>query len=158
MPTTRSSSRGKGGKSEPSCQLPLKQHNREDGDVGRGRGGEVHTPSPKKSVQTPAKGVCVCVCVCVCDSLQYAYSPHTVIKKLEFSEMTPLQEVKRSLHKSCPPSLLCREDQLHTLSHFLHSHVTKRVPGAIYISGAPGTGKTACLSHILENSKVIRWC
>ena len=63
-------------------------------------------------------------------------------------------EVKKSLHKSCPPSLLCREDQLHTLSTFIHSHITKQVPGAIYISGAPGTGKTACLSHILENSEV----
>lgn len=60
--------------------------------------------------------------------------------------------MKKSLHNSLPSNMLCREDQLATLTEYLTSHIREKKPGSLYISGAPGTGKTACLSHILNNS------
>lgn len=70
-------------------------------------------------------------------------------KRLEFDETVA---VKRSLHNSLPSSMLCREEQLATLTGYLTSHLKQKKPGSLYISGAPGTGKTACLSHIMDNS------
>ena len=60
--------------------------------------------------------------------------------------------VKKSLHGSLPSSMLCREEQLATLTEYITSHLSSKRSGSLYISGAPGTGKTACLSHILNNS------
>ena len=48
--------------------------------------------------------------------------------------------------------MVCREEQLATLTDYLRSHISQNKPGSLYISGAPGTGKTACLSHILDDS------
>lgn len=70
------------------------------------------------------------------------------------TKRTALQEAKRSLHNSIPSTLLCRDEELASLSTFLQTSITARQPGALYISGAPGTGKTACLSHTMENSGV----
>ena len=60
--------------------------------------------------------------------------------------------VKKSLHGSLPSTMLCREEQLATLTEYLTSHLSNKKPGSLYISGAPGTGKTACLTHILNDS------
>lgn len=70
-------------------------------------------------------------------------------KKLEFNETAA---VKKSLHGCLPSTMLCREEQLATLMGYLTSHLSNKEPGSLYISGAPGTGKTACISHILNNS------
>ena len=72
-----------------------------------------------------------------------------VRKRLEFCETAA---VKKSLHNSLPSTMFCREEQLATLTEYLTSHINEKRPGSLYISGAPGTGKTACLSHILDNS------
>ena len=81
-----------------------------------------------------------------------------VTKRLDLSELSALQEAKRSLHNSIPSTLLCRDEELASLSAFLHTSITSRQPGALYISGAPGTGKTACLTHTMENLKVHTQC
>lgn len=62
--------------------------------------------------------------------------------------------VRRALHSSHPENLLCREDEIVEISSFLQSHLTKGKPGSLYISGAPGTGKTACLTKIMFEMKV----
>lgn len=51
-------------------------------------------------------------------------------------------------------SLYCREDHIGAISKFLTSHLEDRVPGALYISGPPGTGKTACVEHVLKREAV----
>ncbi|XP_029204190.2 cell division control protein 6 homolog isoform X1 [Acropora millepora] len=67
--------------------------------------------------------------------------------------------VRRALHSSHPENLLCREDEIAEISSFLQSHLTKGKPGSLYISGAPGTGKTACLTKIMfEMKNEIRKC
>ncbi|XP_064389362.1 cell division control protein 6 homolog isoform X2 [Halichondria panicea] len=79
-------------------------------------------------------------------------SPKSTVRRLRFTESSSAYEVKRSLHNSRPESLLCRDDQLSSLNSFMTSHLHKGTSGALYISGAPGTGKTACLSTVLEKS------
>ncbi|KAK2561443.1 Cell division control protein 6-like protein [Acropora cervicornis] len=62
--------------------------------------------------------------------------------------------VRRALHSSHPENLLCREDEIAEISSFLQSHLNKGKPGSLYISGAPGTGKTACLRKIMFEMKL----
>ena len=61
------------------------------------------------------------------------------------------KETKHVLHSSIPSNLLCRETETKQIEAFLKVHLVHRKAGSLYISGAPGTGKTACLTHILEN-------
>lgn len=58
---------------------------------------------------------------------------------------------KKALHTANPERLLCRERETAAIVAFVEEHVVARVPGSLYISGAPGTGKTACLKHILHS-------
>ena len=58
------------------------------------------------------------------------------------------------LVSSLPSSLLCRDDQLSTVREWVEEKVREEVGGALYISGAPGTGKTACVTHLLQQMKV----
>nr|XP_054753992.1 cell division control protein 6 homolog isoform X1 [Lytechinus pictus]XP_054753997.1 cell division control protein 6 homolog isoform X2 [Lytechinus pictus] len=60
---------------------------------------------------------------------------------------------KKALHTSLPERLLCREKETQTIQSFLKNHLTARKPGSLYISGAPGTGKTACLKQILQQQQ-----
>ena len=62
---------------------------------------------------------------------------------------------KKALHTSLPERLLCREKETQTIQSFLKNHLDARKPGSLYISGAPGTGKTACLKQILQQQKVF---
>ncbi|XP_030852856.1 cell division control protein 6 homolog [Strongylocentrotus purpuratus] len=63
---------------------------------------------------------------------------------------------KKALHTSLPERLLCREKETQTIQSFLKNHLEARKPGSLYISGAPGTGKTACLKQILQQQKSSR--
>ncbi|XP_071822349.1 cell division control protein 6 homolog isoform X1 [Apostichopus japonicus] len=65
-------------------------------------------------------------------------------------------EAKRALHTSLPDRLLCRDEEVESIQGFLHSHIVKKKPGSLYISGAPGTGKTACLKYILEEDEDLK--
>jgi cell division control protein 6 len=40
--------------------------------------------------------------------------------------------------------------------NFLKDHIDQREPGSMYVSGSPGTGKTALLSEIIRDLEV--WC
>ena len=39
---------------------------------------------------------------------------------------------------------------------FLKTHMVAKTAGGLYVSGAPGTGKTAVLTHIIDDLKVCR--
>lgn len=64
-------------------------------------------------------------------------------------------KAKRALHTSLPDRLLCRDKEIKSIQGFLHEHILKKKPGSLYISGAPGTGKTACLKYLLEEDKKL---
>lgn len=66
------------------------------------------------------------------------------------------QSVKQALHTAVPERLLSRDDERASIRSFLEEKVLRRLPGSLYISGAPGTGKTACLNCVLQEMKVLR--
>uniref|UniRef100_A0A674MBN2 Cell division control protein n=1 Tax=Takifugu rubripes TaxID=31033 RepID=A0A674MBN2_TAKRU len=63
------------------------------------------------------------------------------------------QNVKQALHTAVPERLLSREAERESIRLFLEEKVLQRHPGSLYISGAPGTGKTACLNCALQEMK-----
>ncbi|KAK7071765.1 AAA ATPase [Halocaridina rubra] len=67
--------------------------------------------------------------------------------------VTAYRMARQSLNAGTPTTLVCRDEQVKAMQKFLSSHLAKGKPGSLYISGAPGTGKTACLNFILENMK-----
>ena len=50
--------------------------------------------------------------------------------------------------------LFCRDVEIEIISEFVKNSITNQQPGALYICGAPGTGKTASLTHVLESLEV----
>lgn len=69
------------------------------------------------------------------------------------SRYQDLKEAIKSLHNAIPSSLLCRERELVALGSFLKSTVEANVAGSLYVAGPPGTGKTACVTHLLQKYK-----
>lgn len=65
------------------------------------------------------------------------------------------QSVKQALHTAVPERLLSRETERTSIRSFLEDKALHRLPGSLYISGAPGTGKTACLNCVLQEMKVL---
>ncbi|XP_058801016.1 origin recognition complex subunit 1-like isoform X2 [Phymastichus coffea] len=64
---------------------------------------------------------------------------------------TPLQKARALLHVSVlPKSLPCREEQFNDIYSFLHARLLDGSGGCIYISGVPGTGKTATVSEVIR--------
>ncbi|XP_019362421.1 PREDICTED: cell division control protein 6 homolog [Gavialis gangeticus] len=76
-----------------------------------------------------------------------------VCTRLFKQEGSCYQQVKRVLHTAVPDRLHAREKETDFIKQFLKEHVCGEKPGSLYISGAPGTGKTACLSKILQDFK-----
>lgn len=65
--------------------------------------------------------------------------------------------MKQALHTAVPERLLSRDTERTAIRSFLEEKVLQRRPGSLYISGAPGTGKTACLNCVLHEMKVRPW-
>ncbi|KAJ2559087.1 AAA ATPase [Coemansia sp. RSA 1933] len=61
--------------------------------------------------------------------------------------------VKTVLHRStAAPQIIGRESEQITIRKFLSATVERNHGGSMYISGNPGTGKTACLQAIIKQS------
>ena len=54
-------------------------------------------------------------------------------------------------------TLLCRDDEIASLEAFLKRHIVGKRPGSLYVSGPPGTGKSASVNHVIRN-KVVCLC
>lgn len=65
--------------------------------------------------------------------------------------MIAYRAVRQSLNTGTPRTLVCRDEQISAMEDFLTDHLEKGKPGSLYVSGAPGTGKTACLNSILDD-------
>ncbi|CAB4005725.1 Origin recognition complex subunit 1, partial [Paramuricea clavata] len=66
--------------------------------------------------------------------------------------VTPLEKARASLHVSAVPgSLPCREQQFEDIYSFVEGKLSDDTGSCMYISGVPGTGKTATVHE------VIRW-
>ncbi|XP_064091799.1 cell division control protein 6 homolog [Macrobrachium nipponense] len=68
-------------------------------------------------------------------------------------DVTAYRSVRQTLNSGTPTTLVCREEQISAMKDFLSKHLEKGKPGSLYISGAPGTGKTACLTSLVANMK-----
>ncbi|XP_038873434.1 cell division control protein 6 homolog [Salvelinus namaycush] len=67
-----------------------------------------------------------------------------------FAEKSKFHSVKQALHTAVPERLLSREAERSSIRSFLEDKALKASPASLYISGAPGTGKTACLNCVLQ--------
>nr|XP_031842577.1 origin recognition complex subunit 1 isoform X1 [Nomia melanderi] len=64
---------------------------------------------------------------------------------------TPLQEARSRLHVSAvPKSLPCREEEFNNIFTFLKGKLEDKTGGCIYVSGVPGTGKTATVNETVR--------
>ncbi|KAJ8040634.1 Origin recognition complex subunit 1 [Holothuria leucospilota] len=63
----------------------------------------------------------------------------------------PLEQARVRLHVSAVPSSLpCRENEYADIFSFVKGHLIDKLWGCLYISGVPGTGKTATVHAMLE--------
>jgi len=65
------------------------------------------------------------------------------------ADVSQFQAARSALHTGTPTTLLCREKEVGAMSTWLDEHLVAGKPGSIYVSGAPGTGKTATLVSLL---------
>ena len=61
------------------------------------------------------------------------------------------ETVKCRLNPSCPTSLLYRDSEYKKIESFVRNCFQEDVGGSLYISGAPGTGKTLCVNTVLDD-------
>ena len=63
---------------------------------------------------------------------------------------SPYQHARNTLHvSSVPLSLPCRDTEFSTVYTYLHSAITSGTGACLYISGTPGTGKTATVREVI---------
>eukprot|EP00095_Tigriopus_kingsejongensis_P001129 snap_masked-scaffold1099_size62903-processed-gene-0.0 protein:Tk01129 transcript:snap_masked-scaffold1099_size62903-processed-gene-0.0-mRNA-1 annotation:"origin recognition complex subunit 1-like" len=67
------------------------------------------------------------------------------------SSLSPIQEAQVRLHVSAvPDSLPCREDEFAEIYSFTEGKIQEQTGGCMYISGWPGTGKTATVMEVIR--------
>ncbi|XP_076462383.1 uncharacterized protein LOC143294790 [Babylonia areolata] len=65
---------------------------------------------------------------------------------------TPMDEARARLHVSAVPETLpCREAEFDDIYRFVESKVLDGTGGCMYISGVPGTGKTATVKEVVRS-------
>ncbi|CAH1382594.1 unnamed protein product [Tenebrio molitor] len=66
-------------------------------------------------------------------------------------ESTPLKRARSQLHVSyVPTNLPCREKEYKDIFNFLEGKLLDKCGGCMYISGVPGTGKTATVTSVIN--------
>ncbi|XP_049813328.1 cell division control protein 6 homolog [Schistocerca nitens] len=73
---------------------------------------------------------------------------HLTPKKL-FDSDPAFHQARKALHCTSCNGLPGREEQLEFFQNYLQDHLLQRKPGTVYVSGPPGTGKSACLKKIM---------
>ncbi|XP_063815850.1 cell division control protein 6 homolog [Pseudophryne corroboree] len=123
--------------SQPATTPPLR----------KGQGSSAVSPQ-KRSQETPSSS-----------SVRLLLEKASVCTQLFKQDGSCYQQVKSALNTAVPERLLAREMETATILSFLKTHVSCEKPGSLYISGAPGTGKTACLHKLLqENKEILKGC
>ncbi|KAL6424147.1 hypothetical protein ACFW04_009782 [Cataglyphis niger] len=62
------------------------------------------------------------------------------------------QSARKALHSCATEELPGREEELDKLQEFFQKHLEQGTSGSLYVSGPPGTGKTASLFKIMQQS------
>ena len=104
--------------------------------------------------------VCL-LCLCHVASVASPLSPRlkrtaTPLSPALKRTTTPLSPCQRTTLSTAWENhdLPCREQEISTISDFLRGTLVAGKSGCIYISGVPGTGKTACVNAVLSSMKV----
>ena len=75
---------------------------------------------------------------------------------LRDTNLSPIQQAQARLHVSAvPDSLPCRESEFAEIFAFTESKIRERSGGCMYISGVPGTGKTATVKEVVRNLREL---
>ncbi|EHB00695.1 Origin recognition complex subunit 1 [Heterocephalus glaber] len=84
-------------------------------------------------------------------------TPHRVTAKIRSRSLAAqepasvLEEARLRLHVSAvPESLPCREQEFQDIYNFVESKLLDQTGGCMYISGVPGTGKTATVHEVIR--------
>lgn len=75
-------------------------------------------------------------------------------KKLFDDGNEKYNNARRALHSTVPTHMPARNVELEKLHNFIGDHLENNTSGTMYISGPPGTGKTAALTKILSELEV----
>lgn len=82
------------------------------------------------------------------------------IEKLNIKDETPdtprrtkYQNARQVLNSTETQNLPGREKEYSELIDFMETHLENKTSGSLYVSGQPGTGKTACMSKILNSNE-----
>ncbi|XP_066138337.1 cell division control protein 6 homolog [Euwallacea fornicatus] len=77
------------------------------------------------------------------------------VKEEDVKTTLNYQNARRALHSNFPNDMPGREKEIAEIKEFIRGHIEEKSSGSIYISGPPGTGKTASLNLILESEYVL---
>lgn len=64
------------------------------------------------------------------------------------------QNAKKALQAVLPEKVVEREKETAEINAFIADHITNRTSGSLYVSGAPGTGKTAVIKNLMSTLQV----
>ncbi|XP_050428138.1 origin recognition complex subunit 1 isoform X2 [Adelges cooleyi] len=65
---------------------------------------------------------------------------------------SPLEKARANLHlHAAPKHLPCRETEFKSIRSFLARKISDELTGSMYISGVPGTGKTATVKRVIDS-------
>lgn len=135
-----------------------------DSDCEKGDSKMPMTPTKQKSQSPPPDEVTPTKLKRVVEKHQT--SPATLLKELAL--LSPVQSkrvlfpkdkyqlARKALHSTTPALLPGREKEITELEDFIKTHLNKQSSGTLYISGPPGTGKTASLNLILEKEELSK--
>ncbi|KAH8239748.1 hypothetical protein KR032_007492 [Drosophila birchii] len=85
------------------------------------------------------------------EQVQQEQQPQSEPETLPSPPRNKYQNARRVLNSAETQNLPGREEQLLELREFFTSHLESQSSGSLYVSGQPGTGKTACLSLLLRD-------
>ncbi|RCI04432.1 Origin recognition complex, subunit 1 [Rhizopus stolonifer] len=78
--------------------------------------------------------------------------PLRQVNARDTSNMTAYELARERLHvSSVPDSLPCREDEFFTIMGYVESAIQEATGACVYISGVPGTGKTATTLEVIRH-------
>ncbi|RWS04142.1 cell division control protein 6-like protein [Dinothrombium tinctorium] len=73
----------------------------------------------------------------------------------KFSEKIDLYQLaKHLLSPSAVSTIVGRQEECVQIQSFIEQHLKSGLSTSIYLSGAPGTGKTACINYVISQLKV----
>lgn len=77
-------------------------------------------------------------------------------RKLFNNENNKYDNARKALHSTAPTHMPARNEELEQLRSFIGGHLENKTSGTLYISGPPGTGKTAALTKTFADMKVCK--